>query len=288
MTQARWDRVRLRRMEANTRERNRMHGLNHALDALRRAVPCPSRTQKLSKIETLRLARNYIWALSEVLSAGRRPDLLVFVQTLCRGLSQPTASLVAGCLQLSARSSGPEPRVVEAAYPGRAPFDAVYAPYYRLRHDAGTAACGSDGRVGGSGGSAAEGDGRPFQAYAAFCGAAAIYQPFYESASPECSSPTCDAGAFSPPLHFHGIFSLKHEGPSEPEGPSDPDGTRCRFGTCCCAAASGGAALRRCAAAKGTAADIHVPYDVQLRDQFLTAQDQLDTVQDQVYTAFHQ
>ncbi|CAL8320448.1 unnamed protein product [Boreogadus saida] len=281
VTQARWDRVRLRRIEANTRERNRMHGLNYALDALRRAVPCPSRTQKLSKIETLRLARNYIWALSEVLSAGKRPDLLAFVQTLCRGLSQPTASLVAGCLQLSARPSGPEPRL-EAAFPGRATFDTVYTPY-RFRHDAGTGPCASGGHEGGSGVSSAEGGGRPFPAYSAFCGLAATYQPLYERASPECSSPTCDGGALSPPLHYHGIFSLKHEGPSQPEGHSDPDGTRCHFGACRCAAASGCAALRRCAAA-----DAHVPYDVQLREQFLTAQDQLNIVQDQFYTAFQQ
>ncbi|NWH55667.1 NDF4 factor, partial [Fregata magnificens] len=67
MTKARLERFRARRVKANARERTRMHGLNDALDNLRRVMPCYSKTQKLSKIETLRLARNYIWALSEVL-----------------------------------------------------------------------------------------------------------------------------------------------------------------------------------------------------------------------------
>ncbi|XP_009994629.1 PREDICTED: ceramide kinase-like protein [Chaetura pelagica] len=70
-------------MKANARERNRMHGLNAALDNLRKVVPCYSKTQKLSKIETLRLAKNYIWALSEILRSGKSPDLVSFVQTLC-------------------------------------------------------------------------------------------------------------------------------------------------------------------------------------------------------------
>ncbi|XP_032821678.1 uncharacterized protein LOC116948745 isoform X2 [Petromyzon marinus] len=97
---ARPERFRLRRLKANARERNRMHGLNAALDGLRRVVPCHSRTQKLSKIETLRLARNYIGALSEILRTGRNTDHGGFARTLCRGLSQPTANLVASCLRL--------------------------------------------------------------------------------------------------------------------------------------------------------------------------------------------
>jgi hypothetical protein len=71
MTKARLAKLRLRRMKANTRERNRMHGLNDALDILREHVPCYSKTQKLSKIETLRLARNYISALADILKTGQ-------------------------------------------------------------------------------------------------------------------------------------------------------------------------------------------------------------------------
>ncbi|KAJ0070612.1 hypothetical protein NL108_016902 [Boleophthalmus pectinirostris] len=108
MTKARLQRFKIRRMKANARERNRMHGLNDALESLRKVVPCYSKTQKLSKIETLRLAKNYIWALSEILRSGKAPDLMSFVQALCKGLSQPTTNLVAGCLQLNPRTFLPE------------------------------------------------------------------------------------------------------------------------------------------------------------------------------------
>uniref|UniRef100_W5LV11 Neuronal differentiation 4 n=1 Tax=Astyanax mexicanus TaxID=7994 RepID=W5LV11_ASTMX len=100
MTKARIERFRARRVKANARERTRMHGLNDALDNLRQVMPCYSKTQKLSKIETLRLARNYIWALSEVLENGQSPESHGFMEMLCKGLSQPTSNLVAGCLQL--------------------------------------------------------------------------------------------------------------------------------------------------------------------------------------------
>ncbi|XP_076315553.1 uncharacterized protein LOC143228113 [Tachypleus tridentatus] len=56
---------RTRRVKANDRERNRMHNLNHALDRLRRVLPTFPDDTKLTKIETLRFAHNYIWALSE-------------------------------------------------------------------------------------------------------------------------------------------------------------------------------------------------------------------------------
>ncbi|XP_067672406.1 neurogenin-1-like [Haliotis asinina] len=55
-----------RRGRANDRERNRMHSLNDALDALRTTLPTSSEG-KLTKIETLRTAYNYIWALSQTL-----------------------------------------------------------------------------------------------------------------------------------------------------------------------------------------------------------------------------
>lgn len=104
MTPARMERSKVRRQKANARERTRMHDLNSALDNLRKVVPCYSKTQKLSKIETLRLAKNYIWALGEILRNGKRPDVVSYVQTLCKGLSQPTTNLVAGCLQLNTRN----------------------------------------------------------------------------------------------------------------------------------------------------------------------------------------
>lgn len=56
-----------RRMKANDRERNRMHNLNSAMDALRSVLPSFPDDAKLTKIETLRFAHNYIWALTETL-----------------------------------------------------------------------------------------------------------------------------------------------------------------------------------------------------------------------------
>ncbi|XP_067422538.1 neurogenin-1 [Emydura macquarii macquarii] len=56
-----------RRVKANDRERNRMHHLNAALDELRGVLPTFPEDTKLTKIETLRFAYNYIWALSETL-----------------------------------------------------------------------------------------------------------------------------------------------------------------------------------------------------------------------------
>uniref|UniRef100_A0A674KDM9 Neurogenin 1 n=1 Tax=Terrapene triunguis TaxID=2587831 RepID=A0A674KDM9_9SAUR len=56
-----------RRVKANDRERNRMHNLNAALDELRGVLPTFPEDTKLTKIETLRFAYNYIWALSETL-----------------------------------------------------------------------------------------------------------------------------------------------------------------------------------------------------------------------------
>lgn len=56
-----------RRMKANDRERHRMHMLNNALDRLRTVLPTAPDDTKLTKIETLRFAHNYIWALSETL-----------------------------------------------------------------------------------------------------------------------------------------------------------------------------------------------------------------------------
>lgn len=57
-------------MKANDRERNRMHMLNDALEKLRLALPTFPEDTKLTKIETLRFAHNYIFALEQVLDNG--------------------------------------------------------------------------------------------------------------------------------------------------------------------------------------------------------------------------
>ena len=56
-----------RRIKANDRERNRMHNLNEALEKLRTVLPIFPDDNKLTKIETLRFAKNYIWTLSETI-----------------------------------------------------------------------------------------------------------------------------------------------------------------------------------------------------------------------------
>ncbi|EPB77210.1 Helix-loop-helix DNA-binding domain protein [Ancylostoma ceylanicum] len=90
----------LRRLKANGRERQRMHGLNDALDLLRQYVPITAQHQKLSKIETLRLARNYILALQRMLQTGRQPTPLEYAHQLSIGLSQTTTNMLANLLQV--------------------------------------------------------------------------------------------------------------------------------------------------------------------------------------------
>uniref|UniRef100_A0A182PXE6 BHLH domain-containing protein n=1 Tax=Anopheles epiroticus TaxID=199890 RepID=A0A182PXE6_9DIPT len=102
----------VKRKKANLRERNRMHGLNDALDRLRMCVPLPASLttatvrsddgqdasstppQKLSKIDTLRLAQNYILVLLEALHTGRGLRYERLLSTLGRRLSQNTNNLL--------------------------------------------------------------------------------------------------------------------------------------------------------------------------------------------------
>lgn len=57
----------IRRLESNERERMRMHSLNDAFQDLREVIPHVNLDRKLSKIETLTLAKNYIKALTNVI-----------------------------------------------------------------------------------------------------------------------------------------------------------------------------------------------------------------------------
>ncbi|OAD58229.1 Protein dimmed [Eufriesea mexicana] len=61
----------LRRLESNERERMRMHSLNDAFEQLREVIPHVKMERKLSKIETLTLAKNYIMALTNVICEMR-------------------------------------------------------------------------------------------------------------------------------------------------------------------------------------------------------------------------
>lgn len=78
-----------RRAKANDRERHRMHNLNSALDALRNVLPSLPDDAKLTKIETLRFAHNYIWALRETLriseSVGHTGETYRCVSTGAQG-----------------------------------------------------------------------------------------------------------------------------------------------------------------------------------------------------------
>lgn len=56
-----------RRLLVNSRERDRMKRLNEAMDKLRKVVPHYPSRKKLSKMETLLMAQNYILALTSLL-----------------------------------------------------------------------------------------------------------------------------------------------------------------------------------------------------------------------------
>lgn len=58
---------RLRRIRANNRERRRIQAINDAMEALRKVIPSTGNKRKLTKLELLRLAQNYIRDLSEML-----------------------------------------------------------------------------------------------------------------------------------------------------------------------------------------------------------------------------
>eukprot|EP00794_Sanderia_malayensis_P017831 gene17831-19614_t len=64
-----------KRLLVNARERERMRVLNKAFEALRDALPCYIADGHMAKITTLRLAINYIKALTEVLEEQRALDL---------------------------------------------------------------------------------------------------------------------------------------------------------------------------------------------------------------------
>ena len=61
----------LRRLESNERERQHMHSLNDAFGELKDIIPHVKIGRRLSKIETLKLAKNYIKALTNVICEMR-------------------------------------------------------------------------------------------------------------------------------------------------------------------------------------------------------------------------
>lgn len=66
--------TRERRIEANARERTRVHTISAAFDTLRHAIPSYSNSQKLSKLSVLRVACSYIMTLSRMAGEDYSPD----------------------------------------------------------------------------------------------------------------------------------------------------------------------------------------------------------------------
>lgn len=66
--------TRERRIEANARERTRVHTISAAFDTLRRSIPAYSHNQKLSKLSVLRIACSYIMTLSKIATTPEGED----------------------------------------------------------------------------------------------------------------------------------------------------------------------------------------------------------------------
>uniref|UniRef100_A0A8C9SGZ0 Class A basic helix-loop-helix protein 15 n=1 Tax=Scleropages formosus TaxID=113540 RepID=A0A8C9SGZ0_SCLFO len=93
----------VRRLESNERERQRMHKLNNAFQALREAIPHVRTDKKLSKIETLTLAKNYIKALTAIV-LGMSGSCLPHGE----GQAQVSASRLLQCYQHHLEEEGEE------------------------------------------------------------------------------------------------------------------------------------------------------------------------------------
>lgn len=66
--------TRERRIEANARERTRVHTISAAFETLRKAIPSYSDTQKLSKLSVLRVACSYILTLGRIVGEDYSAD----------------------------------------------------------------------------------------------------------------------------------------------------------------------------------------------------------------------
>ncbi|XP_063235118.1 protein dimmed-like isoform X2 [Bacillus rossius redtenbacheri] len=87
----------LRRLESNERERMRMHSLNDAFEQLREVIPHVKMERKLSKIETLTLAKNYIMALTNVICEMRGEEKpYTFLDVDCGSNASSSGNLSGG------------------------------------------------------------------------------------------------------------------------------------------------------------------------------------------------
>ena len=74
---------RLRRIRANNRERRRIQAINDAMEALRKVIPSTNKKRKLTKLELLRNAQDYIRDLSEILCSNRQEYIEQFENDSC-------------------------------------------------------------------------------------------------------------------------------------------------------------------------------------------------------------
>lgn len=81
---------RIKRLRANDRERRRVHLINCAMDELKEVVPGLKNKRKLTKLELLRAANQYIWMLDEALRTNRSLDQIQ--QRIEEPISSPISS----------------------------------------------------------------------------------------------------------------------------------------------------------------------------------------------------
>lgn len=90
-----------RRVKANDRERARMHNLNDALESLRKILPNSGEENKLTKIETLRFAYNYIFALRETLNVLDRGESIDVNDSLFSAQMSAAMKIPSACQTLT-------------------------------------------------------------------------------------------------------------------------------------------------------------------------------------------
>lgn len=80
--------TRERRIEANARERTRVHTISAAFDTLRKSIPSYSHNQKLSKLSVLRIACSYIMTLSNIVADDDPSKVAEGVDTITKTIQK--------------------------------------------------------------------------------------------------------------------------------------------------------------------------------------------------------
>lgn len=117
------------RLRVNSRERQRMHGLNSAMDALRQVMPYaqgPS-VKKISKMNTLLLARNYIVLLKRSIEEMKRTLTDVFANGASPLVSPADIESVAAATM---RRSHPRSPLLTSAGPSKLSHSPPFSPAF--------------------------------------------------------------------------------------------------------------------------------------------------------------